>query len=306
MSRCVTVTASPRPWRGTRTDSKLRLQNFKLRTTSLSPAVSSLRREFARRDHVTPALARRWERPGEASLAWRAAEPTDHGRQRARNACGADGEEHVRAAGDLEPSVRAVVWLRHSAARAAEDVHGPRARQGCCRPGAARARPLRHLLIHRRAPTPVQLRLRARARLWHHAPLQHGRLPRCAPRTRARPRVRGGEGRGRGRDREVPSIHGAQPPPPRAAGRAGPGPAAYAVRASAVGSQLVSTKVSSAAYGFGSATREHTSRVFISRTHARTASVRPDGPGPANAHAFVGAIGRPESCLLYTSPSPRD
>lgn len=79
--------------------------------------------------------------------------------------------------------------------------------------------------------------------------------------------------------------------------RSGPGPAAYSIRASSVGKQLVSTKSSSASYGFGSATRDHTDRVFISTAHSSAASVRPDGPGPANKHAITGTIGRSEALL---------
>lgn len=67
------------------------------------------------------------------------------------------------------------------------------------------------------------------------------------------------------------------------------------MRASAVGSQLVSTRASSASFGFGSATREHAARVFISRSHASASGLGSDGPGPASAHAVTGSIGRRES-----------
>jgi hypothetical protein len=79
-----------------------------------------------------------------------------------------------------------------------------------------------------------------------------------------------------------------------------PGPGAYSVSGS-IGWQMMSTKPTGAAFGFGSGDRKHSGKVYISSEHAKTVNLDAS-PGPATL-ALPSAFGKSSSTRGHTSNS---
>ena len=68
------------------------------------------------------------------------------------------------------------------------------------------------------------------------------------------------------------------------------------------GSQPLSARRSAASYGFGSSTREHHAKLFVSQAHSATAGYGLGSPGPAT-YGQRGSIGRQEDGRRASAPS---
>ena len=68
------------------------------------------------------------------------------------------------------------------------------------------------------------------------------------------------------------------------------------------GSQPLSARRSAASYGFGSSTREHQAKLFISQAHSATAGYGLGSPGPAT-YGLRASVGRQEDARKASAPS---
>ena len=78
-----------------------------------------------------------------------------------------------------------------------------------------------------------------------------------------------------------------------------PGPGAYAAQSS-IGKTVNSNHVTEAAFGFGTSTREHAAKVFLSSEQAK-AFLGLESPGPA-AYRVMSGIGTQQSSQNRTEP----
>merc|ERR1712087_162649 len=67
------------------------------------------------------------------------------------------------------------------------------------------------------------------------------------------------------------------------------------------GNQVASKRQSAPAYGFGSSTRQHVNKVYLSAEHAKLAS-NTSSPGPS-AYSLRGAVGAQPDCRKVTAPT---
>ena len=68
------------------------------------------------------------------------------------------------------------------------------------------------------------------------------------------------------------------------------------------GSQALSARRSAASYGFGSSTREHQAKLFVSQAHSATAGYGLGSPGPAT-YGLRSSVGRQEDARKASAPS---
>ena len=68
------------------------------------------------------------------------------------------------------------------------------------------------------------------------------------------------------------------------------------------GSQPLSARRSAASYGFGSSTRDHQAKLFISQAHSATAGYGLGSPGPAT-YGLRASVGRQEDARKASAPS---
>ena len=79
-----------------------------------------------------------------------------------------------------------------------------------------------------------------------------------------------------------------------------PGPGSYDDKGT-LGDQRSSRLVSEPAFGFGSSTREHSSRVFVSSLHAKSSGSGSCSPGPS-AYGPISSIGAQVRAVSSSTP----